>query len=160
MEALAPSRPLFGGETAPEVSELLARAMQSYADTQLAETLLWQAQRKAPDALPVYYSLYKFYFYKRDLENAELSARMALQAAASAGGFDADMLALHADSADWSDYATPAHFYLFTPNALAFILLRRGVRDEASAIVDKLIELDPQDTVGASVVRYIAEGSH
>ncbi|HUX90368.1 MAG TPA: hypothetical protein VMV48_06720 [Gallionellaceae bacterium] len=160
MEQLAPSRPLFGGETAPEVSELLARAMQSYADTQLAETLLWQAQRKAPDALPVYYSLYKFYFYKRDLENAELSARMALQAAASAGGFDADMLALHPDSADWSDYATPAHFYLFSLKALAFILLRRGVRDEASAIVDKLIELDPHDTVGASVVRYIAEGSH
>lgn len=160
MEPLTPSRPLFGGETAPEVSELLARAMQSYADTQLAETLLWQAHRKAPDALPVYYSLYKFYFYKRDLENAELSARMALQAAARAGGFDADMHALQADTADWTDYANPAHFYLFSLKALAFILLRRGERDEAAAIIDKLIELDPHDSVGASVVRSIAEGSN
>jgi tetratricopeptide (TPR) repeat protein len=160
MEPLAHSRPLFGGETAPEVSELLARAMQSYADTQLAETLLWQAHSKAPDALPVYYSLYKFYFYKRDLENAELTARMALQAAARAGGFDADMMALHSDSADWEDYANPAHFYLFSLKALAFILLRRGVSEEATLIVDKLIELDPHDSVGASVVRSIAEGSH
>lgn len=160
MEELALTRPLFGGETAPEVSELLERAMQSYADTQLAETLLWQAQQKAPDALPVYYSLYKFYFYKRDLENAELSARMALQAAAKTGGFDADMLALHPDSADWEDYASAAHFYLFSLKALAFILLRRGIRNEAALIIDKLIELDPHDSVGASVVRSIAEGSH
>lgn len=133
--------------------------MQCYADTQLAETLLWQAQRQAPDALPVYFSLYKFYFYKGDLENAELAARMGLGAAAGAGKFDADWRGLEVEAADWSDYASPAHFYLFTLKALAFIRLRCGDTGEASAILAKLAELDPCDSVGAAVIRAIAEGA-
>src|SRR5512138_2767090 len=158
MDVLSPSRPLFGGETPAEVSALLARAMENYADTQIAETLLWQAHRLAPAALPVYFSLYKFYFYKRNLENAELAARMGLLAAASAGDFDPDWQNLRADSTDWSDYANPAHFYLFTLKALAFIRLRCGDADEASLILAKLAEIDPRDSVGASVIRSIAEG--
>lgn len=159
MEASISSRPLFGGEASPDVASLLERAMHSYADTQLAETLLWQAQRMDPDALPVYFSLYKFYFYKGNLEQAELAARMALLAAAMRGGFNADWRALQADTADWLDYAAPSHFYLFSLKALAFILLRRGDVAESSAILAKLAELDPGDSVGASVIRSILEGA-
>lgn len=161
MNLLNPSRPraLFGGDAPPEVTALLERAMTSYADKQLAETLLWQAQRMAPNALPVYFSLYKFYFYKGDLEQAELAARMALLAAAAQGGFDPDWRGLRADSADWQDHAAPSHFYLFSLKALAFIRLRRGAADESSAILDKLAEIDPRDSVGASVIRTIAEGA-
>lgn len=158
MDVLSPSRPLFGGETPAEVSALLARAMESYADTQIAETLLWQAHHKAPNALPVYFSMYKFYFYKRNLENAELAARMGLLASARVGGFDPDWQNLRADTTDWSDYANPAHFYLFTLKALAFIRLRCGDAVEASLILAKLAEIDPRDSVGASVIRSIAEG--
>lgn len=160
MDVLDSSRPLFGGEAPAEVSDLLERAMQSYADTQLAETLLWQAQKLMPDALPVYFALYKFYFYKKDLENAELAARKGLLAAARIGGFSADWKTLQTDSSDWSDYASPAHFYLFTMKALAFILLRRGHANEAGNILAKLAELDPRDSVGASVIRSIAEGAN
>lgn len=158
MDILSPARPLFGGETSEEVSALLVRAMENYADTQLAETLLWKAHKNAPEALPVYFSLYKFYFYKADLKNAERAARMALQAAAKAGGFEPDWQALNLESTDWSDYANPAHFYLFSLKALAFIRLRRFELVEVAAILDKLAELDPADTVGASVIRSIAEG--
>lgn len=156
---LAPSRSLFGGEAPAEVSALLERAMQSHTDTQLAETLLWRAHRQAPEALPVYFSLHKFYFYKRDLENPELAARMGLAAAARAGVFADDWPALRPDSADWSDSASPVHFYLFTLKALAFIRLRRGDAAEASNILAKLAGLDPRDSVGASVIRAIAEGA-
>jgi tetratricopeptide (TPR) repeat protein len=159
MNPLVSSRPLFGGEVPSEVSALLERAMQCYADTQIAETLLWQAHRMAPDALPVYFSLYKFYFYKGDLEQAEQSARMALNAAARQGGFDADWQRLNTGLSDWTDHAAPAHFYLFSLKALAFIRLRQGDVEEASAILSKLSELDPVDTVGASVIRSIAEGA-
>ncbi len=133
--------------------------MNSYADMQLAETLLWQAQRMDANALPVYFSLYKFYFYKGNLEQAELAARMALLAAAMQAGFSADWRGLHQDSADWTDYAAPAHFYLFSLKALAFIRLRCGDAAEASAILAKLAELDPHDSVGASVIRSIAQGA-
>jgi hypothetical protein len=159
MEVLTASRSLFGGEAPPAVVSLLERAMNSYADTQLAETLLWQAQRMDSNALPVYFSLYKFYFYKGNLEQAELAARMALLAAAMQGGFNADWGSLQADSADWQDYAAPSHFYLFSLKALAFIRLRLGDAVESSAILAKLAEIDPGDSVGASVIRSIVEGA-
>ncbi|MBI1174014.1 MAG: hypothetical protein GC139_01970 [Sideroxydans sp.] len=160
MESLATPRVLFGGEAPAEIGALLERAMQSYADAPQAEALLWQAHRQAPDALPVYFSLYKFYFYKGDLEQAELAARMALAAAAMQGGFNADWRSLQADSADWTDYAAAAHFYLFSLKALAFIRLRRGDAAESSAILARLAELDPGDSVGASVIRSIATGAN
>jgi len=151
-------RPLFGGTASADVTTLLDQAMQSYADTERAETLLWQAQRLDMNALPVYFSLYKFYFYKRDLEKAEVAARMALQAAANADRFPPDWHLLQRDSADWADHAAPAHFYLFSLKALAFIRLRRGDACEAAAILDKMAELDPGDTVGATVIRTMMEG--
>jgi hypothetical protein len=160
MDQLGTPRALFGGTVPAGIAALLERAMQSYADTQLAETLLWQAQRAAPDALPVYFSLYKFYFYKRDLENAELAARLALLASATQGGFNADWRSLRADSAEWTDYAGPAHFYLFSLKALAFIRLRLGDAAESSAILARLADLDPADSVGASVIRSIAQGAN
>jgi tetratricopeptide (TPR) repeat protein len=159
MNSLIASRVLFGGEVPADVAALLERAMQSYADTQIAETLLWQAQGKAPDALPVYFSLYKFYFYKGDMERAEQTARKSLVVSAHQGGFHATWTRLDASSANWADHASAAHFYLFSLKALAFIRLRQGDAEESAAILLKLAELDPTDLVGASVIRSIAEGA-
>jgi tetratricopeptide (TPR) repeat protein len=156
--AVETPRDLFGGAASPSVSALLGAAMQSYADTGEAERLLWQAHRASPEALPVYFSLYKFYFYKGDLENAELGARMALLEAARQGGFNPDWHGLSRDTANWTHYEGPAHFYLFSLKALAFIRLRRRDAAEARAILAKLAEIDPADSVGASVIRSIAEG--
>jgi tetratricopeptide (TPR) repeat protein len=159
MNSLTSQRVLFGGEAPDVVVSLLERAMQSYADGRQAENLLWQAHRHAPNALPVYFSLYKYYFYKGELEQAELAARMALVAAAMQGGFDAVWQNLEADTCDWADHASPAHFYMFSLKALAFIRLRRGDAEESAAMLSKLAELDPDDSVGASVIRSIAQGA-
>jgi tetratricopeptide (TPR) repeat protein len=132
--------------------------MLAYADTARAESLLERAQREAPDALPVYFSLYKFYFYKGKLDQAEKSARMALDAAARLGGFSVDWDALNADTVDWTRHDSPAHFYLFSLKALAFIRLRRGDQPGCEQILEKLRELDRADTVGASVIGSIAAG--
>ena len=160
MESLGSPRILFGGDTSGEVSSLLERAMRAYDDTQLAETLLWQAHRLDSNALPVYFSLYKFYFYKGNLEQAELAVRMALLSAAMQGGFNADWRDLKADSADWYNNEGCAHFYLFSLKALGFIRLRRGDKTESAAILAKMEEIDPRDSVGASVIRSIAEGAN
>ncbi|MEW6562786.1 MAG: hypothetical protein AB1400_06080 [Pseudomonadota bacterium] len=158
MDGIVIPRTLFGGGAPPAVAALLEEAMQAYTETERAESLLQQAKTAAPEALPVYFSLYKFYFYKGELGQAEHAVRSALQQAARQGGFGADWHRLLPGSADWSDYASPAHFYLFSLKALAFIRLRRGDDGEATAILDKLAELDPKDSVGASVIRSIAEG--
>lgn len=156
MEPFGTPRTLFGGDTSAEIAALLERAMDSYADTELAETLLWKAQRLDAGALPVYFSLYKFYFYKRMLQRAEEVAVLGLETAARQGGFSPDWTRLDAKSADWRRADAPHHFYLFTLKALAFIRLRLGRPEESQGLLVKLNELDPFDTVGAAVIRDLA----
>lgn len=159
MSAPVLDRPLFGGEAPAPVASLLEQAMQSYADTDRAEALLWQARLAAPEALPVYFSLYKFYFYKNQLEKADLTVRQALHAAAKQAGISSDWRALTLDSTDWNDCLSAAHFFLFSLKALAFIRLRCGESGECREILDKLGELDPADSTGASVIRSYADGA-
>lgn len=146
----------IGFATPPIIEETLRQAMSSYADTSRAEFLIWTALKADPECLGSYFSLYKFYFYKRMLNEAEEVALLALDAAAKQGGFDADWTRLDTGSADWRRVDAPQHFYLFTLKALAFIRLRLGRTAEAHALLAKLAELDPHDSVGASVIREIA----
>ncbi len=152
------ARAFYAGTLPPEVGGLLDAAMGVYADTARAEALLKQAHREAPDALPVYFSLYKFYFYKGRLEAAEHAARLALETAARQGGFPSDFRQLTPDTVDWNSHDGPQHFYLFSLKALAFIRLRQGDREECELILEKLRELDTADTVGGSVIGSIAAG--
>lgn len=144
----------FGGAAPPEIDRRLRDA--TYVDAARAETLLLDAQRLDPECLPVYFALYKFYFYKSRLADAERVALAALYAAASQAGIPADWRQLTPQSTDWADTRGPQHFYLFSLKALAFIRLRRGRADEARALLAKLAELDPRDTVGGSVIGSLA----
>src|SRR5512143_1838515 len=146
----------FGFATPPIIEDKLRQAMDSYADTGRAEFLIWTALKADPECLGSYFSLYKFYFYKRMLKEAEEVALLALDAAAKQGGFSADWTRLGAQSADWRRVDAPQHFYLFTLKALAFIRLRLGRAAECHALLAKLAELDPHDSVGASVIRELA----
>lgn len=142
----------FSGSVAPEIKSLLQQAAAAYRDAPSAETLLRQARALDETCLPVYFSLYKFLFYRRRLSDAEGVAREALAAAARLGAFAADWRTLRPDSTDWSGVNTPQHFFLFTLKALAFITLRRGGSAESRALLAKLAELDPNDRVGACVI--------
>lgn len=146
----------FGGTVPAEVDLRLTMAAASYRDAISAEVLLLDAQSLDPACLPVYYALYKFYFHRSRLTEAERIALQALVAAARQAGFPADWQRLTPRSADWAATGEPQHFYLFSLKALAFIRLRLGRADEARAILAKLAELDPLDTVGAAVIRALA----
>ncbi|QSA99230.1 hypothetical protein [Methylococcus sp. EFPC2] len=152
------TRAFYAGSLPDKVGGLLEEVMSSYADTARAETLLQQAHSAAPDALPVYFSMYKFYFYKGRLEDAELAARQALETAARQGGFPSDFRQLTAESTDWTRHDSPQHFYLFSLKALAFIRLRQGDKEGCEQLLGKLGELDKSDTVGGSVIGSIAAG--
>jgi tetratricopeptide (TPR) repeat protein len=148
--------PRFGGRTSEEADRRLRQAVASYTEPACAEALLRDAQELDPECLPVYFALYKFYFYRKRLAEAESAALQGLNVAARQAGFSADWRRLCPDSAAWAETTGPQHFYLFSLKALAFIRLRLGQRDEAVALLDKLGELDPQDSVGAGVVRTLA----
>ena len=146
----------LGFATPPGIDATLRRAADAYADTQTAEFLLWTALKADESCLGSYFSLYKFYFYKRMLAEAEEVALMGLQTAARQAGIDPDWMRLTAASADWNRVDAPQHFYLFTLKALAFMRLRLGRPAECAELLAKLQELDPRDSVGASVIRDIA----
>jgi hypothetical protein len=146
----------LGFATPPLIDATLRQAAEAYADTQKAEFLLWTALKADEECLGSYFSLYKFYFYKRMLAEAEEVALLGLETAARQGGFTPDWTLLDARSADWQRVDAPQHFYLFTLKALAFIRLRLGRPQESRELLAKLGELDPQDSVGASVIRDLA----
>lgn len=147
---------LFGGPAPAEIERLLNEAMAAYRDTACAERLLLQARALDPDCLPVYFSLYKFYFYKKRLADAERMAALGLGAAARQGGFPEDWRALTPACTDWSAPRSPQRFYLFSLKALAFIRLRRKQTADSAAILEKLRALDPHDQVGGSVIATLA----
>jgi tetratricopeptide (TPR) repeat protein len=151
-------RVLFGKDIPPAVNALLQQAVKAYEDTERAETLLRQAQRMNPDQLEVYIALYKFYFYKLRLTEAEVVVREALARAARQGGFDADWRVLGPASAFWSQPDGPERVYLYSLKALGFIRLRLLDFGGGEAILNKLAELDPQDQVGGTVLLELAAG--
>ncbi|SMF97601.1 hypothetical protein SAMN02949497_0171 [Methylomagnum ishizawai] len=153
-----PRDTFYASVVPPEVGGLLEEAMGSYHDTAKAEALLLKARSQAPEALAVYFSIYKFYFYKGKLAAAEAAVRAALATAARLGGFPDDYPALTPDTTDWSRHDSPQHFYLFSLKALAFIRLRQGDSLGCEAILGKLGELDRADTVGGSVIGALAAG--
>lgn len=144
----------------PRIAGYLAAAAAAAAgDWREAESLLWRAQATDPDCLHVYYTLYKLYFNHNRLGDAERAACLALDAAARKAHIPADWRLLDSASCDWSKVNAPQHFYLFSLKALAFIRLRQQRAEDASQILAKLREIDPWDSVGASVIEAYAAGA-
>ena len=80
---------------------------------------------------------------------------MALERAAMAGGFSPDWQQLNSDSSQWRQANGAPRYYLYTLKAMAFIKLRCCEFDLAREILDKLLELDQEDQVGASVISQL-----
>ncbi len=136
---------------------LMARAREVWDDVPAASAFLKRALDVDSNCLEAYVWLYKLYFYNRHLGEAEHYARLALSTAAALGHFGYDWRAATPASTDWNQDGGPQRAYLYTLKALAFIRLRQDDLEEGEAVLDKLSELDPDDQVGACVVRQLAE---
>lgn len=145
------------GEVPEHIDERLQEAVTERENPDCCEAILWEAHRAGPRVLPVFYALYKFYFNRKRLDDAERVAQIGLDAAAREGGFSADWRRLVLCSTDWTKPGA-ARFFLFTMKALAFINLRRGRLAEARDLLDKLVEIDPLDQVGHGVIAQLARG--
>lgn len=143
----------------PRVAGYVAAAFAALGEWREAESLLWRAQAADPDCLHVYYLLYKFYFNRKRLIDADRAACLALDAAARQAHIPSDWRLLDNTSCDWSRVDAPQHFYLFSLKALAFIRLRQQHVEESHEILAKLREIDPRDSVGASVIESYAAGA-
>ena len=144
------------GDLPEEIDDLLQQGVVAYRkDRAAADALFRKALAAAPQALPVYFCLYKIHTYQGNLDEALSVARRGLAEAARQAGWAADWRAwapepLAADGA--------ARFALYTLKALAFIHLRREEPAQAGEMLDALRVLDPSGAVGWPVVAELAAG--
>lgn len=140
---------LFGGEPPPHIRTLLDQAQALPRDR--VSSLLWTAQACAPQALAVYYLLYKCHAGLREFALAEKAARTGLAEAARQAGLPEDWRLVQPGMSDFGGTG-PQRFWLFTLKALAFISVRSGRPEEAQALLDQIRRLDPQASVGGEVI--------
>ncbi len=156
VEPLADEHVRFGRDIPAAVNVLLQQAAANTDNFTVSEHALLQARALAPEQLEVFIALYKLYFYRGFNGKAEKVVIEALHSAASSGGFDPDWRQLEAGSTDWQACAGPPRVYLYSLKALCFIRLRQNDSHGASELLTTLRRLDPDDQVGASVLRDLA----
>lgn len=149
----------FSEDTPPEVARLLARAAL-ISDPRSRAGLLDETLAKYPWALDAHIALYKLYFRTGRHREAERAAWHALLEAARQGGFSRNYRLLSPESADWLGDGSVSRLYLFSLKALGVIRLRRGRVALARLALEKVLELDPEDELGAGNFLNIARGFH
>lgn len=149
---------LLGGGLPPEAEYHLWEAGLSYHLDDVAERHLREAQSLAPGHPAVLIGLYRFYFYKGRLSEALEIAKICLQKAARENNLAAEWRDVAPGDAEFSRYEDMLpRFFLFTLKGYAYLQMRLGDLEEGRAAVEKLLELDPSDKIGAAVLLGVLE---
>jgi tetratricopeptide (TPR) repeat protein len=149
---------LLGGGLPEEAHQHLYEAGLAYQQDAVAEQHLRDAQALAPDHAAVLIGFYRFYFYKGRLREALEIAKLCLKKGARENNLPPDWRDVTAGDAEFSRYEDMLpRFYLFTLKGYAYLQMRLGNLDEGRAAIMKLLELDPSDKIGASVLLGVLE---
>jgi tetratricopeptide (TPR) repeat protein len=144
------SRRYYGGDLPAEAERELHLAGQHYCDSDLAELHLARAAAAAPGHRAVDLGHYKYFLYKARLKEALAYAhRMLDHASAGIGLNHSDWRQVTRRHADFDAIELAPRFYLFTIKALGYLHIRLGRSAEGRELLDKMIELDPADRIGA-----------
>jgi tetratricopeptide (TPR) repeat protein len=153
---------VLGDGLPAEVESLLREAGRAYAQDEIAERYLCEARSIAPDHAAVLIAYYRYYFYKGRLAEALEIASTCLAKAALDMGL---ALRLVDDwrQVTWEDAAFDSYdavlprFYLFTLKGYAYLQMRTGNVSEGRDALMKLLELDPSNRIGATVLLDVLE---
>lgn len=147
----------MGGVLPQVVQAELDAAAANYAEDAVAERHLLRAYTLAPEHPAVHIGLYRFYFYKNRLPEALDVGRRCLAKAARDNGLAEDWQMVLPEDADFASYDILPRFFLFTLKGCAYLNMRLGQFEEGAAMVDKLLELDPADRLGGSLLRGVLD---
>lgn len=149
---------ILGKGLPPEAEHHLWEAGLSYHADDVAEAHLKEAEALAPGHAAVLIGLYRFYFYKGRLQEALDTAELCLEKAARENSLPADWRIVAAGDAPFGRYEEVLpRFFLFTLKGYAYLQMRLGNLEEGRNAVQKLLELDPSDKVGARVLLDVIE---
>lgn len=144
---------LLGAGLPAEAEERLASAALLYADGDRALEELRAAEAIAPMHPAVLIGLYRFYFYKGRLAECLEVAHVCLAEAARLNNLVDDWREVRSGDAEFGSYeAMIPRFFLFVLKGYAYLQMRLGQLDEGLAATMKLLELDPSDKIGATVL--------
>lgn len=133
----------------PRVEALIAEAAEGYASGE-GELPLLQAYFLAPQQLVVLVGMYRYYFYRHRLADADLVAKRAMAISGDRLGFPTDWRHLDALGlgAGIRQSMGLARFWLMSLKARAILALREGRLEQARTMLDKLRTLDEMDRLG------------
>ena len=137
----------FGLLPAPVERLLHAGVAAHFSDPTQAERLFLTALLLAPDALPAHRCLVKHYNRCRQFDMALAAAQGWVAAAARQSGL----------SDNWLTWKEAPGSALAALKGLAFIFLRGGQPAKAEAAIQRVLAMDPEDGVGASVIASLIE---
>jgi tetratricopeptide (TPR) repeat protein len=153
MEGALLANALLGGGLPAEAEYHLWEAGLAYHLNDVAERHLRDAEMIAPGHAAVLIGLYRFYFYKGRLADALGIAKRCLEKAARENNLPADWRDVTAHDAEFGRYENMLpRFFLFTLKGYAYLQMRLGNLGEGRAAIEKLLELDPSDKIGAKVL--------
>jgi tetratricopeptide (TPR) repeat protein len=142
-----------------EAERHLREAALTYHLGEVAEQHLFEARRLAPTHVAVLIGLYRFYFYKNRLDETLEIAKTCLTRAAIDNSLPLDWRDVRKGDADFANYeAVMARFFMFVLKGYAYLQLRLGEYEEGREAAQKLLELDPTDKVGATLLLTVLAG--
>ncbi|MFA6921617.1 MAG: hypothetical protein WC216_07205 [Gallionella sp.] len=143
----------FDEPVSPEIEGLIAQAAACYGE-EGAEVLLLRANFMAPNQLMVLVALYRYYFYQHRLEDALLVAESALAVTGRRLEFPDSWGSLHSDNVGAGVMRSMGlvRFYLMVLKAAGYINLRLARYETGLAMLEKLVELDSHDRMGAKAL--------
>lgn len=149
---------LYFDDPLPEnVSVLLAAAAESYGQGE-SELPLLQAYFFAPEHLMVLVALYRFFYYQHRYPETLVVAERALNLVGQRLLFPDHWSALKSDDLLGENKPVSLiRFYLLALKGSAYVSLRLGQLEEGKAMVEKILELDPEDRLNASVLKNVLD---
>jgi len=148
----------FDEAVATDVADLLDQASAQYSDGE-GELPLLRAYLLAPQSLMVLVGLYRFYYYRHRLDLALEVAHRVLAVAGERLRFPDD----------WRRLSKPflgggvmksmgmVRFYLLALKAAGYLNIRLSNDAEGRAMLEKVIEMDAEDRLGAGSLLSVVE---
>jgi tetratricopeptide (TPR) repeat protein len=139
------------------VEELLAAAAEGYGSEE-AEQKLLTAYFLAPENFTVLVALYRYFYYQHRYGDALLVADRVLVITASLLGINSDWRRLTDMDLAYGVQHSMAltRFYLYALKGAGYLGLRLGDYQGARARLQKIVELDTSDRIGAKALLELA----
>lgn len=142
----------LGGGLVSEAAELVGEASRLREQPDEALALLERARAIAPGHPVPLIALYRFHFYGHRLAEARAVGEDALSIVRSVLGAGCGV---EPPPRDAVRYDAAVRFYLFTLKGLAYLNMRLGEMESASALLGELRRLDPEDQVGSALLLHV-----